>query len=105
MARAATIQKSAMSASTRRAASSRSRSRGSPPPKSKEATRICQEDLNEVITAFVQDKTTIEQGLFNEELVPEELTQVRMGKIIKDKYPELDDGRSGGGAPARQSPP
>jgi superfamily II DNA or RNA helicase len=60
-------------------------------PKSKEASRICQEDLNEVITAFVQDKTTIEQGLFNEELVPEELTQVRMGKIIKDKYPELDE--------------
>ena len=60
-------------------------------PKSKEATRICKEDLNEVITAFVQDKTTIEQGLFNEELVPEELTQVRLGKIIKDKYPELDD--------------
>src|SRR5690606_24978648 len=29
-------------------------------PKSKEAKRICQEDLNEVITAFVQDKTTIE---------------------------------------------
>jgi len=60
-------------------------------PKSKEATRICQEDLNEVITAFVQDKTAIEQGLFNEEVVPEELTQVRMGKIIKDKYPELDE--------------
>jgi len=60
-------------------------------PKSKEAERICQEDLNEVITAFVQDKTAIEQGLFNEEVVPEELTQVRMGKIIKDKYPELDD--------------
>ncbi|WP_419914602.1 DEAD/DEAH box helicase [Hoeflea sp.] len=60
-------------------------------PKSKEAERICQEDLNEVITAFVQDKTAIEQGLFNEEIVPEELTQVRMGKIIKDRYPELDD--------------
>lgn len=59
-------------------------------PKSKEATRICQEDLNEVIAAFVQDKNTIERGLFDEELVPEELTQVRMGKIIKDKYPELD---------------
>ena len=49
-------------------------------PKSDEATRICQEDLNEVITAFVQDKTTIERGLFDEEMVPEELTQVRMGK-------------------------
>ena len=60
-------------------------------PKSKEATRICKEDLNEVITAFVQDKTALERGLFDEELVPEELTQVRMGKIIKDKYPELDE--------------
>jgi superfamily II DNA or RNA helicase len=61
-------------------------------PKSEEATRICQEDLNEVIASFVQDKTAIERGLFDEELVPEELTQVRLGKIIKDKYPELDEG-------------
>lgn len=60
-------------------------------PKSKEAERICQEDLNEVITAFVQDKTAIERGLFDEEIVPEELTQARMGKIIKDRYPELDN--------------
>ena len=59
-------------------------------PKSKEAARICQEDLNEVIATFIQDKTAIERGLFDEELVPEELTQVRLGKIIKDKYPELD---------------
>jgi superfamily II DNA or RNA helicase len=60
-------------------------------PKSEEAARICQEDLNEVIAAFVQDKSTIERGLFDSELVPEELTQLRMGKIIKDKYPELDE--------------
>ncbi|MCF3948356.1 DEAD/DEAH box helicase [Acidiphilium iwatense] len=60
-------------------------------PNSYEATRICQQDLNEVIAAFVQDKTTIERGLFDDELVPEELTQVRMGKIVKDKYPELSD--------------
>lgn len=60
-------------------------------PKSKEAQRICQQDLNEVIAAFVQDKPAIERGLFDEELVPEELTQVRLGKIIKDKYPELDE--------------
>lgn len=59
-------------------------------PKSQDAQRICQEDLNEVIAAFVQDKQTIERGLFDEEVVPQELTQVRMGKIIKDKYPELD---------------
>ena len=60
-------------------------------PKSKEAVRICREDLNEVIAAFVQDKAAIERGLFDEELVPEELTVVRMGKIIKDKYPELGE--------------
>ncbi|MBX3524921.1 MAG: DEAD/DEAH box helicase [Rhodoblastus sp.] len=60
-------------------------------PKSEEAQRICQEDLNEVIATFVQDKNTIERGLFDSELVPEELTQLRMGKIIKDKYPELNE--------------
>lgn len=60
-------------------------------PKTEEGERICREDLNEVITAFVQDKTTIERGLFDEELIPEEITQVRMGKIIKDRYPDLDE--------------
>lgn len=60
-------------------------------PKSQEASRICKEDLNEVIAAFVQDKTTIERGIFDREIVPQELTEVRMGKIIKDKYPELSD--------------
>ena len=60
-------------------------------PKSKDAQRICREDLNEVITSFVQDKTSLERGLFDEEMIPEELTQVRMGKIVKDRYPELDE--------------
>ncbi len=60
-------------------------------PKSKEAVRICQEDLNEVIAPLLQDKTSLERGLFDDELVPEELTQVRMGKIIKDKYPDLEE--------------
>jgi superfamily II DNA or RNA helicase len=65
--------------------------KGLVPPKSEEAQRICQQDLNEVIAAFVQDKPSIERGLFDLEVVPEELTQQRLGKIIKDKYPELDD--------------
>ncbi len=59
-------------------------------PKSPEANRICQEDLNEVITAFVQDKTALERGMFDEETVPEELTQVKMGNIVRERYPELD---------------
>lgn len=61
-------------------------------PKSPEATRICREDLNEVITAFVQDKSALERGLFDHEnTLPEELTQLRMGKIVRERYPELSE--------------
>ena len=60
-------------------------------PKSDGAKRICREDLNEVVAAFVQDKTILERGLLDEEVVPEELTQLKMGKIVRDKYPELDE--------------
>ena len=59
-------------------------------PASVEARRICREDLNEVITAFVQDKSALERGLFDREnMVAEELTQLRMGKIVRDRFPEL----------------
>ena len=40
---------------------------------------------------FVQDKTNLEQGMFNEETVPQELTQLKMGKIVRDRYPELSE--------------
>lgn len=60
-------------------------------PSSPEATRICKEDLLEVVTAFVQDKTVMERGLFDPETAPEELTIARMGKIVRDRYPELDE--------------
>ena len=59
-------------------------------PKSAEAQRICKEDINEVITAVVQDSETVERGMFDEEMVPEEITQIRVGKIVSEKYPELD---------------
>jgi hypothetical protein len=60
-------------------------------PKSPEAQRICKEDLNEVIAAIVQDKPSLEKGIFDTELVPEEITEVRIGKIIRDKYPDLSE--------------
>ena len=60
-------------------------------PKSAEAERICREDLTELVTAFVQDKQTIERGVFDNDSPPEELTQVRMGKIVKEKFPLLND--------------
>ena len=61
-------------------------------PQSKEASRICKEDLNEVVTTFLQDKTSVEQGLFDKEhVLPQELTQLRMGKIVRERYPDLSD--------------
>ena len=44
-----------------------------------------------MITAFIQDKPALERGLFDDETLPEELNQLRMGKIVKDKYPDLDE--------------
>jgi len=60
-------------------------------PTTAEAKRVCEQDLNEVITSFIQDKQAIEQGLFNPDVVPEDLTIVRMGKIVRDRYPDLSE--------------
>ena len=61
-------------------------------PHSAEAARICREDLNEVVTSFLQDKVALERGLFDHEgTLPEELTQLRMGKIVRERYPELSE--------------
>ena len=58
-------------------------------PKSLEAQRICKEDLNELVATFVQDKVTVERGVGDEQLMAQELTQLRMGKIVSDRYPEI----------------
>jgi superfamily II DNA or RNA helicase len=61
-------------------------------PKSKEGQRICKEDLVEVIAAFIQDKPSLERGTLDKEnTIPEELTIERLGKIVRERYPELSD--------------
>ena len=59
---------------------------------SPEAARICRDDLNDVIAAVVQDKETIAKGLFDHEnTIPQEITQVRVAKIVRDRYPDLNE--------------
>ena len=60
-------------------------------PVSAEGKRICQEDINDVVAAFVQDPQTAEQGMFREDTPPEELTIVKMGRIVAEKYPGLEE--------------
>ena len=59
-------------------------------PQSADAKRICKEDIRELIADFLNDRRTMERGLFDPEVVPEELTVVKMGQIIKHRYPSLD---------------
>ena len=58
-------------------------------PQSPEASRICKNDINDLIATFVQDKNTVARGLFDEETPPQALTVERMGAIIRDRYPDL----------------
>lgn len=58
-------------------------------PKTSEGKRIVEEDLNDLVASFLQDKRTMERGLFDDEVIPEELTQVAMGQIVRTRYPEV----------------
>lgn len=60
-------------------------------PVSAEAKRICREDLTDLQSSFLQDKEVVERGVFDKDLMPQELTQVKMAKIIKNRYPDLDE--------------
>ncbi len=65
--------------------------RGLAMPSSREAQRICAEDMNELLATFVQDPVTLGRGLFDHEMVPQDLTQLRMGKIVRDRYPDQSE--------------
>lgn len=61
-------------------------------PASNEAKRVCKEDLNDLVADFFQDKPTMEKGLFDKEnTLPEELTIVKMGKIVRVRYPDMSE--------------
>ena len=60
-------------------------------PTTPEGKRVCEEDIKELVAAVLQDKTTVEQGLFNEDAIPEETTVVRTMNIVRKRYPNLPD--------------
>lgn len=60
-------------------------------PKTPEGQRVVQQDLTELVAAFVQKKEIIERGTFDEDLIPAEITQVGFGKIIAEQYPGLEE--------------
>ena len=60
-------------------------------PKSAEAKRICKEDITEVISKITQDTDTLRRGVFDRDLMPQEVTQVKIAKVVRAAYPSLDD--------------
>ncbi len=66
-------------------------------PKTEEAGRICREDLNELITVFVQQKPTLERGMFDSEFVPEELSRSAWARSSKKPIPQKSPRRKNSG--------
>ena len=60
-------------------------------PTTDEGKRVCGEDIKELVAAVLQDKPTVEQGLFNLDAIPEETTVVRTMNIVRQRYPNLPD--------------
>ena len=60
-------------------------------PRSEEARRVCQEDMHEVLAKCYQDPVMVKKGLFEQNLMPAEITVDRVGKIIKEAYPHCDE--------------
>ncbi len=60
-------------------------------PKTPEARRICQHDLNDILADFLQNKDNVALG-GNESVLPADLTVIAMGKVVRARYPHLDDG-------------
>ena len=60
-------------------------------PTTDEGKRVCEEDIKELVAAVLQDKPTVEQGLFNLDAIPEETTVVRTMNILRQRYPNLPD--------------
>lgn len=58
-------------------------------PKSPEARRIVREDLNDILTTYVQKKEVAGRLLFDDEAFPEVIAHEQMGKIVRDRYPDL----------------
>lgn len=60
-------------------------------PQSDEAKEACNNDINEIIVKFMQDRRNIERGVFDDDTIPEDLTQVGMGKVVRSSYPDFSE--------------
>lgn len=60
-------------------------------PLTDEARRVCQEDMHEVLAKCLQDPVMLRKGLFEQNLMPAEITIDRAGKIVKEAYPHLGE--------------
>lgn len=61
-------------------------------PSSPEAQRVCKEDLKDLIATVLQNRDALRRALFDQaNTLPQEVNQVIVGRIVKDKYPNFSD--------------
>ena len=57
---------------------------------SPEAQRICHQDLNDLYVAVLQDSELMTRAILDpQDTLPEETTQLHIGRIIRERYPDL----------------
>ena len=61
-------------------------------PSSPEAKRICEEEVSGLVARFLQDARTVERGMFDQEVLNEELNIATMGRIVEETHPDLEPG-------------
>ena len=60
-------------------------------PKSNQAKHVCKAEIDEVIAKFIQDSRSVEKGIFDSDVIPQDITQVAMGKVVKSIYPNFSE--------------
>ncbi len=60
-------------------------------PTSREAQRVCEYDLIEVVAAFAQNTKAVECGVMDEDAFPEEIALDYMGQAVAIKYPSFSE--------------
>ncbi len=60
-------------------------------PKSELAKKVCEGGINDLVAELLQDKNVVERGVFDQDQPPQVITDVKLGKIIRNRYPDLDE--------------
>ncbi len=60
-------------------------------PSSTAAKHVCKQDIPELIAQVLQDNKTVEKGMFDRDGISQDITQIKFGEIIRNRYPNIEE--------------